>query len=260
MQGEYYTIFTRVGQAKIANAIALGRTMQIKYMAIGDGGGQIYEPDENQTELRHEVYRAQVSSVTLNDPGLNRIRVSMLIPADVGGFTIREVGHFDADGELIAVTKPPADPKPTLDTGAAKDMQYNIDITVTNTAAIELKVDPTVIIATKAELQSEVQAAKKESKDYTDAQVTEIVQTVGSGVVVFAGPSEPITGLANYIWMQTISSRQTDGADTIMLKTSTEQMSGYHVLADQQREHIDNALPSEQAQQAKASDIIIMEV
>ena len=260
MQDEYYTIFTRIGQAKIANAIALGRTMQIKYMAIGDGAGQIYEPDENQTELRHEVYRAQVSSVTVNDASLNRIRVSMLVPTDVGGFTIREIGHFDADGELIAVTKPPADPKPTLDTGAAKDMQYNIDITVSNMAAIELKVDPTVIVATKAELQSELQKAKKEIKDYTDAQVTEIKQTVGSGVVVFAGPSEPITGLAEYVWMQTINSRQTDGADTIMLETSTEQASGYHVEVDQQREHIDNALPSEQAQQAKASDIIIMEV
>lgn len=260
MQGEYYTIFTRVGQAKIANAIALGRALQIKHMAVGDGGGNSYEPDDNQTELRREVYRAQVSSVAISDASINKIRVSMLMTADVGGFTIREAGLYDADGDLITVTKTPVDPKPALETGAGKDMQYNIDIIVSNTAAVELKVDPAVIIATKAELQSEVQAAKQEIKDYTDAQVTEIRQTVGSGVVVFAGPSEPITGLANYIWMQTISSRQTDGADTIMIKTSTEQASGYHVEVDQQREHIDNALPSEQAQQAQGSDIIIMEV
>ena len=78
--------------------------------------------------------------------------------------------------------------------------------------------------------------------------------------LLYTSPSEPITGLAEYVWMQTINSRQTDGADTIMLETSTEQASGYHVEVDQQREHIDNALPSEQAQQAKASDIIIMEV
>lgn len=260
MQEEYYTVFTRTGQAKIANAIALGRMLQIKYMAIGDGGGDVYEPDVNQTALRHEVYRAQVSSVVINDASIGQIRVSMLVPADVGGFVIREAGLYDADGDLLAVIKTPVDPKPALETGAAKDMQYNIDINISNTSVIELKVDPTVIVATKAELQSEMQAAKQESKDYTDARVMEIKQTVGSGVVVFAGPSEPITGLANYVWMQTINSRQTDGADTIMLKTSAEQASGYHVEVDQQRERIDNALPSEQAQQAQGSDIIIMEV
>lgn len=256
MQDEYYTIFTRIGQAKIANAIALGRMLQIKYMAIGDGGGDVYEPDENQIELRHEVHRAQVSSVVINDASIGQIRVSMLVPADVGGFVIREAGLYDADGDLLAVIKTPVDPKPALETGAAKDMQYNIDIKISNTSVIELKVDPTVIMATKADLQT----AKKEIKDYTDARVTEIKQTVGSGVVVFAGPSEPITELAEYVWMQTLSSRQTDGTDTIMLKTSAEQAGGYHVEVDQQREHIDNALPSEQAQQAKASDIIIMEV
>lgn len=167
---EYYTIFTKVGQAKIANAIALGKPMQIKYMAIGDGGGEVYEPDVNQTELRHEVYRSQVSSVIASDADINQIQVSMLVPANVGGFVIREVGHFDADGELLAVTKPPADPKPALETGAAKDMQYNINIIVDNMAAIELKVDPTVIIATKAELVTAVQAAR----DYADEKDTVI--------------------------------------------------------------------------------------
>lgn len=173
MQGEYYTIFTKVGQAKIANAIALGKPMQIKYMAIGDGGGEVYEPDVNQTELRHEVYRAQASSVTVSDAGINQIQVSMLVPANVGGFVIREVGLFDVEGNLIAVSKPPADPKPALETGAAKDMQYNINITVDNMAAIELKVDPTVIIATKAELAT----AKSEMQGYTDNAAATAVQT-----------------------------------------------------------------------------------
>ena len=272
---EYYTIFTRIGQAKIANAIALGKPMQIKYMAIGDGDGEVYEPDVNQTELRHEVYRAQASSVTVSDAGINQIQVSMLVPANVGGFVIREVGLLDTDGDLIAVSKPPADPKPALGTGAAKDMQYNINITVDNMAAIELKVDPTVIIATKAELisaKSEMQGytddaaatavrtAKEESKAYTDAQVTEIRQTVGSGLVVYAGPAAPTTELTDYIWMQTLNSRQIDETDTVMLSTSLETASGYHLEADNQREHIDNALSSNQAQQAKAGDIIIMEV
>ncbi len=181
MQGEYYTVFTKIGQAKIANAIALGQTMQFKYMGIGDGDGAAYEPNENQTELRREVYRAQVSSVTVSDANINQIRVSMMVPADVGGFFIREVGHYDAEGNLLAVTKTPEDPKPTLETGAAKDMQYNIDIIVSNTAAIELKVDPTVIIATKAELttaKSEMQGyadnaaatATQAAKDYADQQ------------------------------------------------------------------------------------------
>lgn len=257
MQGEYYTVITRIGQAKIANAIALGRTLQIKYMAIGDGGGNSYEPDDNQTELRREVYRAQVSSIAICDASINKIRVSMLVPDDVGGFTIREAGLYDADGDLITVTKTPVDPKPALETGAAKDMQYNIDIIVSNMAAIELKVDPTVIIATKAELTSAVQAAKKESKEYTDAQVTEIKQTLGSGLVVFAGAVKPTTELTDYLWLQVLNSRSAEIEPT-MLVTSAETASGYHIEIDKRLEHIDNAVAD--ADQAKADDVIILEV
>ena len=78
----YYTILTKVGQAKIANAIAYGRQLQITQFALGDGGGSGYEPDENQTALKHEVYRANVSNVVVSDQSINMLEINMAVPAD----------------------------------------------------------------------------------------------------------------------------------------------------------------------------------
>lgn len=243
MTEEYYTILTRIGQAKIANALALGRTVQFKYMALGDGGGESYEPDVNQTELRHEVYRAQVSSVAIADATINKICLTILVPADVGGFMIREAGHYDADGDLLAITKTPADPKPAIETGAAKDMQYNIEFVVTNTSAIELKVDPTVIIATKTELRA----------------VAQRVDVLETGLLVFAGRDDPPADVDRYLWMQVLDSREvTVDTASVVLQTSPPTGQGYHVVVDGKAEHIDNAV--ENQEQAKEDDVIIIEV
>ena len=48
---KYYTLLTKVGQAKITNAIAYGRQLQLTQFALGDGGGSSYDPDESQTAL-----------------------------------------------------------------------------------------------------------------------------------------------------------------------------------------------------------------
>ena len=39
MSQTYYALLTAVGEAKLANAAALGTQLQISRMAVGDGGG-----------------------------------------------------------------------------------------------------------------------------------------------------------------------------------------------------------------------------
>lgn len=165
---KYYTILTKIGQAKIANAIAYGRQLQFTQFALGDGAGSGYDPDENQTALKHEVYRANVSNVVVSDETINMLEINMAVPADQGGWVVREMGIYDTDGDLIAISKTPDDPKPGAGSGAAKDVVYRLFIIVTNTDAVEIKIDPTVAVATKAE----VQAAKDNMKAYTDQQLT----------------------------------------------------------------------------------------
>ena len=174
----YYTILTKVGQAKIANAIAYGRQLQITQFALGDGGGSGYEPDENQTALKHEVYRANVSNVVVSDQSINMLEVNMAVPADQGGWVVREMGVYDADGDLIAISKTPDDPKPGAGSGAAKDVVYRLFIVVTNTDAVEIKIDPTVAVATKAEVQA--------AKEQLQAQIDVLSQTLSDEIKVLA--------------------------------------------------------------------------
>ena len=257
---EFRTIWTNTGLLKLAKKVAAGEKLNITHAAVGDGGKDDgtgdYEPSMAQTALVRERYRAEIISAIISESDSHKVYFCFAIPAQVGGFYIHEAGLFDEDGDLIAISGIPMSYKTVASEGATNDLKLKIGTLFASTDQIKLEFNPSVSYVDFEDLE----AVKREIKDYTDAQVTEIKQTVGSGVVVFAGPSEPITGLAEYVWMQTISSRQTDGTDAIMLKTSAEQAGGYHVEVDQQREHIDNALPSEQAQQAKASDIIIMEV
>ena len=174
----YYTILTKVGQAKIANAIAYGRQLQITQFALGDGNGASYEPDESQTALKHEVYRANVSNVVVSDQSINMLEINMAVPADQGGWVVREMGVYDADGDLIAISKTPDDPKPGAGSGAAKDVVYRLFIVVTNTDAVEIKIDPTVAVATKAEVQA--------AKEQLQAQIDVLSQTLSDEINVLA--------------------------------------------------------------------------
>ena len=237
----YYTILTKVGQAKIANAIAYGRQLQITQFALGDGGGSGYEPDESQTALKNEVYRANVSNVIVSDENINMLEVNMAVPADQGGWVVREMGIYDTDGDLIAISKTPDDPKPGAGSGAAKDVVYRLFIVVANTDAVEIKIDPTVAVATKAEVQA----------------VSERVKRLESGLIVYASPTEPTTAADNYLWLQVLRSSSAEVEPTL-LKTSTETDQGYHVSVDKHLEHIDNVAAD--AAQAKADDVIILEV
>ena len=95
MAEQFYTILTQIGKAKIANATSLGTKVNFTHFALGDGGGAYYNPTENQTQLVNEVWRGQIGQITPDDNNPNWIKLETIIPADTGGFTIREAGVFD---------------------------------------------------------------------------------------------------------------------------------------------------------------------
>lgn len=155
---EFYTLITEVGGAMIANATILGQKVNITNFAVGDGAGNYYTPTAEMTELKREVWRGKPTSVEIDPQNPNMMVVSTVIPADIGGFTIREMGLFTEDGKLIAISNCPELQKVTLGTGVASELALTMQIAVSNAETIEFKVDPTVIIATK----SDVEKAKEE--------------------------------------------------------------------------------------------------
>ena len=174
MAEQFYTILTNVGKAKIANAVALGEKVELTEMALGDGGGSYYNPTEDQTELRNEVWRGVIGNVTVDEENPTWITIQTMVTSQHGGFMIREAGVFDNEGDLIAVGKYPETYKPVLANGSIKDLVVRMILEVDNTSSVVLKVDPTVVLAT----QRQVNEAEARAKAYTDQEVAEVDQAL----------------------------------------------------------------------------------
>ncbi|MCR9549021.1 phage tail protein [Vibrio antiquarius] len=160
MSAKYYTILTETGKIKVANAAALGRQIKLTHLAIGDGNGSEYDPVESQTELKKENYRTPISNLGTDTQNQNWVIAEGMIPVDVGGWFVREVGLFDEDGDLFAIGKYPETYKPTLAEGTGRDLYIRFIMVVSNTDTIDMKIDPTVAIATRGWVETEFISAK----------------------------------------------------------------------------------------------------
>lgn len=145
----FYTILTDVGQAKLANAVALGQAIEITDLAIGDGGGSLPTPDTGRTALLNEVRRAAINRSETDPDNPSWIVVEQVLPPTVGGWTIREIGIIDADGDLIGYGNYPETYKPVLSEGSSRTQTIRFVMEVSDTAAVTLKVDPSVVLATR---------------------------------------------------------------------------------------------------------------
>ncbi|MCG9027101.1 phage tail protein, partial [Laribacter hongkongensis] len=159
MPATYYCLLTRVGEAKLAKATALGTRLAITHLAVGDGGGSVPQPEPAQTALKREVRRGLVNELKVDPLNANQIIIEQVIPEEAGGWWIREVGAFDADGDLIAVGNCPESYKPVLAEGSGRTQVIRMVLIVSSTDAITLKVDPSVVLATKQHVTETVAKA-----------------------------------------------------------------------------------------------------
>ncbi|EOI9003710.1 TPA: phage tail protein [Klebsiella pneumoniae] len=164
MSEKYLTVLTDYGISRFAQAALTGETVDFATMAVGDGGGDTPSPQASQTGLVNEVYRTALNRVVIADQAANVIRTEMIMLPQVGGFWIREAALYDGMGECLAVASLPPSYKPQLAEGSGRMHAVNLWIAVSNTADVELKADPSVILATV----DEVNKAKSEAKDYAD--------------------------------------------------------------------------------------------
>ncbi|MBY5940392.1 phage tail protein [Halomonas sp. DP5N14-9] len=184
---QFYTLLTDTGQAKIANAVALGTQIQITQMAVGDGGGNPVTPDSSATALVNEVRRAPINAVHTDDNNPTWIVIEQVLPPDVGGWTIREIGVFDAAGDLIAIGNLPETYKPVLAEGSSRTQTIRVVMEVSDTAAVTLKVDPSVVLATR-EYVDQQRLAHEQSRNHPAA--TETAQ----GMLEIANDEEALEG------------------------------------------------------------------
>lgn len=146
---KYKAIITTAGAAKIAAATAGGTQLKITHMAVGDGNGTLPEPTPEQTKLLNEQYRAALNALDIANASKDHIVAELIIPANVGGFWLREMGLFDESGELIAVGNMAESYKPKLEEGSGRTQTLRMILIVSNTDAIQVIADDDTVLASR---------------------------------------------------------------------------------------------------------------
>ena len=149
---EYFAILTNKGTEKMAAYLQSGKKIEIAFVVVGDGNGQIPMPDPARTALVNEVWRGPAQTV-LDQANKNVIKATSVIPTNVGGWNVREIGLIDGDGELFAIANAPGYPKISIADGINNDMQVGMRVAVSNRDGIVVTVDGTVIIATMQDIK-----------------------------------------------------------------------------------------------------------
>ncbi|HGC1500706.1 TPA: phage tail protein, partial [Escherichia coli] len=167
MAVKYYAILTNQGAARLANATMLGSKLNLTQMAVGDANGVLPTPDPAQTKLINQKRIAPLNLLSVDPNNQSQIIAEQIIPENEGGFWIREIGLYDDEGVLIAVANCPETYKPQLQEGSGRTQTIRMILVVTNTEAITLKIDPSVVLATRKYVDDEV----LELRLYVDEQM-----------------------------------------------------------------------------------------
>lgn len=190
---QFMAILTAVGEARLANAQALGIAWSITQLGVGDGNGAEPMPDRLQTTLLNERRRAPLNQLKVDPNNASIIIAEQVIPEDVGGWWIREIGLYDEAGDLVAVANCPPTFKPQLAQGSGRTQVVRLNLLVSSTQSITLKIDPSVVLATRAYCDGKVaeELAKLDHKQSVRAATTANIALNGlqtiDGVVLVAG-------------------------------------------------------------------------
>lgn len=172
MAQKYFAYLTTRGEAKLAQATALGIQLKLTQMGVGDGGGTLPTPLPSQTSLINEKRRAGLNSLTVDPQNPAQLVAEQIIPENEGGWWIREIGLYDDANELIAVANCAETYKPLLAEGSGRTQAIRMVLIVSSTDAVTLKIDPAVILATRKYVEDTAIVVKAYADDVMKKHVT----------------------------------------------------------------------------------------
>lgn len=173
MSTKFKTVITTAGAVKLAAAtVPGGKKVTLSAMAVGDGNGKLPVPDAGQTKLVHEVWRHALNKVSVDNKNKNYIVAELVVPPEVGGFWMRELGLYDDAGTLIAVANMAESYKPELAEGSGRAQTCRMVIIVSNVASVELSIDASTVMATQDYVDDKI-AEHEQSRRHPDATLTE---------------------------------------------------------------------------------------
>jgi len=160
---------TALGAAQDANSKALGIPWKLTHMLIGDANGADPVPAPGQTALVRQVYRAQLNQLYVSPTDANVLIAELVLPPNVGGWWIRELALEDEDGVFSAVANCAPSYKPVLAQGSGRNQVVRMHVITSGTANIQLKIDPSVVLATRAYVDGlTIRADRVDAEDGAD--------------------------------------------------------------------------------------------
>lgn len=172
MVQKYKAVLTTAGAAKIAAATAGGAKVNLKQMAVGDGSGTLPMPDPAQTKLIAEKHRAVLNKVIVDPKHKNYLVAELVIPPEIGGFWMRELGLYDDSGALIAVSNMAESYKPLLSEGSGRAQTLRMVVIVSDMDSVNLQIDASTVLATQEYVDDKL-LEHEQSRRHPDATLKE---------------------------------------------------------------------------------------
>lgn len=113
------SIMTTLGADVFAAAKNQSGRLNLSTIAISDA--ETEQLDETATELVNERYRASINRLFQNDQNITEFTAEVIIPAHIGGFTLRQFGIFDDQDHLIMIGQLDESYKASVAEGAYED-------------------------------------------------------------------------------------------------------------------------------------------
>lgn len=156
-------------------------------------GGADPVPSPTQTKLVNQVYRAQLNQLRVSPTDSNVLIAELVLPADIGGWWMRELALEDKDGVFSAVGNMPPSYKPLLPQNSGRNQVVRMHVITSGTSNIQLKIDPSVVLATREYVDQRImeELYKLDTKQSVRVATTANIALAGlqsvDGVALVAG-------------------------------------------------------------------------
>jgi len=181
MPAKYYVTLTNYGAELVAAAHDL-QSITLTEMVIGDANGIPYQPIDH-TDLTQLVHQTAVVAISEVKVANKSATVSAIIPANVGGFNIHEIGLKDASGKLVYLGNYHGAYKPVIAEGGGGELELVIDIKATAGAQALIEIDPLILSASKTwvlEKFNELLEAIQIERDQNSQAISGMQETIKS--------------------------------------------------------------------------------